>query len=847
MGNCLPISISPSVSVSVDQAVCRSWNCVAGEARYFCQLKQNLRAFETEAERLTEQRDDVNRRVLLAKEQLMEPLKKVEGWLERVEKEIEEVEQIRGNAPAQINNLCLGGCFSTSCCSGYKVGEKIVQKTRDVANLRTEGDFPDVAERRPAAPVDVRPSEPTVGLESTFDKVWTCLTDEGSNIIGLYGMGGVGKTTLLIQINNELQQRRNNFDIVIWATVSKNHTVEKVQDEIGRRIGCSDQIWKKKSCDEKAIDILARQGNDSKLIFTTRSLDVCGQMEANKKIMVDCLAPEKAWELLQIKVGEETLDSHPQIRGLAKEVAEECKGLPLDLITIGRAMSSKKTLEQWEYARRMLRRSVAYHVLPGMRKEVYPLLKFSYDSSPDDKLKSCFLYCALFPEDFLIRKCELIDYWIAEGFLDEYNSICDRNEGHNIICTLLGLCLLEEVDVEQVKMHDVIRDVALWIASEIGKEKYVVETSAQLTEEPEIENWGMIKRLSLMNNEIRNLRGAPNCPGLQTLFLESNYLQSMRIGEDFFQNMVSLIVLNLSDNLCLTDVPVGISNLVSLQCLNISRTLIIELPMELSSLSKLKCLNLDRTVYLKTIPEKLMYSFPRLQVLRMVNTGYLTIREMEGNISFSGVECLECLKYLNALTITICCDSALEGFLSSPHLQGCTEGLYIDQPEYDSLFLLKTLFLPPMKRLQYLSLELTSLEEVKIQWEKEGREIQTLYDFQTSMIASERNFNNLWTVNIQMEDGVAAMTADLILFEKLQNLILSSLPELKSIHRFALSFPCLVAIRIDGCPKLRKIPLSCNSAKGRGIIIRGEQQWWNELEWEDESARDTFLPFFQIY
>ncbi|GLT46126.1 hypothetical protein SLA2020_199060 [Shorea laevis] len=446
----------------------------------------------------------------------MEPLKKVEGWLERVEKEIKEVEQIRGDAPAQINNLCLGGYFSRICCLSYKFGKKIVRKTKDVANLRTEGDFHDFAERHPAAPVDVRPSEPTVGLELTFDKVWACLTDEGSNIIGLYGMGGVGKTTLLIQINNELQQRRNNFDIVIWATVSKNHTIEKVQEEIGRKIGYSDERWKQKSRDEKAIDILARlskmkfvlllddiwervdlvkvgipiprQGHGSKLIFTTRFLDVCGEMGAPKKIMVECLAPEKAWELFQINVGEETLDSHPQICRLAKEVAEECKGLPLALITIGRAMSSKKTPERWEYAIRILRRSVANQVLPGMRKEVYPLLKFSYDSLPDDKLKSCFLYCALFPEDFVIRKWELIDYWIAEGFLDENDSICDRNEGHDIICTLLDSCLLEEVDVEEVKMHDVIRDMALWIASEIEKEKYIVQTSAQLTEAPEIEN-----------------------------------------------------------------------------------------------------------------------------------------------------------------------------------------------------------------------------------------------------------------------------------------------------------------------------------------------------------------------
>ncbi|GLT46130.1 hypothetical protein SLA2020_199100 [Shorea laevis] len=897
MGNCL------SISLSVDQAGCRSWNCVAGQALYICKLEQNLQALEAEAERLTEQRDDVNRRVLLEKEQHMEPLKKVVGWLERVEKEIEEVEQIRGDAPAQIDNLCLGGYFSKSCCSSYKFGKKVVQKTRDVANLRTEGNFLDVAERCPAASVVVRPSEPTVGLESTFDKVWACLTDEGSNIIGLYGMGGVGKTTLLNHINNELGQRRNNFDIVIWATVSKNHTVEKVQDDIGRKIGYSDQRWKQKSYDEKATEILAvlskkkfvlllddiweridlvkvgipiaGQGHGSKLIFTTRSLDVCGQMEAHKKIFkVDCLAPEKAWELFQIKVGKETLDSHPQIHGLAKEVAEECKGLPLALITIGRAMSSKKTPEQWEYARRILKRSVANHVLPGMRKEVYPLLKFSYDSLPDKKLKSCFLYCALFPEDFLLRKRELIDYWIAEGFLDENDSICDRNEGHNIICTLLDSCLLEEVDVEHVKLHDVIRDMALWIASGIEKEKYIVETSAQLTEAPEIENWEMIKRLSLMNNKIQSLRGTPDCPDLLTLFLENNDLKSMRLAKDFFQNMVSLTVLNLSFNLSLAELPVGISNLVSLQYLNIKGTAVNKLPMELSSLSKLKCLNLEQTFYLEPVPEKLIYGFSRLQVLRMARTGLAGRRAINGDISFSR---LECLKYLNTLTITICSDSALEGFLSSHRLQGCTEGLWIQGPEDDSSFSLKTLCLPPMKRLQYLSLGCTSMEEVKIEWEEEGRKIQTPYDFQTSVIASERNFYNLWRVHIwsctnlkditwiiwapnlrnllvsdcrRMEEiisegGVAAMTGDLIFFEKLQRLTLISLPELKSIHRFALSFPCLDVIEIAFCPKLRKIPLSCNSAKGRRIIIRGEQHWWNELEWEDESARGTFLPSFQ--
>ncbi|WJZ94649.1 hypothetical protein VitviT2T_013489 [Vitis vinifera] len=66
--------------------------------------------------------------------------------------------------------------------------------------------------------------------------------------------------------------------------------------------------------------------NKSKIVFTTRSQDVCHQMKAHKSIEVACLSSEAAWTLFQKEIGEETL-SHPHILRLAKTVAEECKGL----------------------------------------------------------------------------------------------------------------------------------------------------------------------------------------------------------------------------------------------------------------------------------------------------------------------------------------------------------------------------------------------------------------------------------------------------------------------------------------------------------------------------------------
>ncbi|WRX26489.1 Leucine-rich repeat - like 10 [Theobroma cacao] len=331
-------------------------------------------------------------------------------------------------------------------------------------------------------------------------------------------------------------------------------------------------------------------------------------MRADKKIEVTCLPEEKAWQLFEEHVGKDLFDSHPNIRDLAQEVAKECGGLPLALITIGRAMACKTTYEEWKYAIEVLRRSSATSIFQGMGEEVYPLLKYSFDSLSSDMVRSCLLYCSLFSEDFLILKERLIDCWIGEGFLDEHDNISQaRNQGHHIIGSLIHACLLEEVDDWYVKMHDVIRDMCLWIACtcEAEKWKFFVQAGYQLTKVPDVGKWRGIKRMSLMDNKIENLREAPNCPDLQTLFLSGNKPLDM-IDDDFFQFMCVLKVLDLSRNKGIAEFPMGISKLVSLEYLDLSFTNIRELPIELRALKKLKCLRLQYIDNRIKIPRGLM-------------------------------------------------------------------------------------------------------------------------------------------------------------------------------------------------------------------------------------------------
>lgn len=89
----------------------------------------------------------------------------------------------------------------------------------------------------PEPAADEIPVEPNiVGQQSLFDKVWSCVNQEQVEIVGLYGPGGVGKTTILKLVNNSFCNNEGHpFDVVIWIVVSKDHKLEIVQQNMGKR------------------------------------------------------------------------------------------------------------------------------------------------------------------------------------------------------------------------------------------------------------------------------------------------------------------------------------------------------------------------------------------------------------------------------------------------------------------------------------------------------------------------------------------------------------------------------------------------------------------------------------
>ena len=432
----------------------------------------------------------------------------------------------------------------------------------------------------------------------------------------------MGKTTLLKNINNEFLKTKLGFDVVIWVVVSKPINTEKVQEVILNKLEVPRYQWEYGSKDEKSQkifnilktkkfvllldDIWERldltelgvphpngDGNISKVIFTTRSEEVCHVMEAHQHQKLECLASDEALSLFRMKVGEDTFNSHPEIPTLAEEIVKECKGLPLALITIGRAMADKKTLRRWDRALQVLKTYSS--TFSGVEDQVLSILASSYHNLSNGPIKSCFLYCSMFPSDYEILEDELVEFWIGEGFLTESHDIQRaRDEGYDIIKSLKEACLLDSSDQSEkhVKMHDMIRDMALWLTTKPGEnKKVVVKERARMVESRDLAKLKEAHRISLWDIGTQSLENVgqevPFFLDVETLFLRRSSMYEIPTG--FLDKMHLFRVLDLSHNYRLKNCG-QLNQLVNLEYLNLSFTSIYSFWNIVQGLKKLRSL-----------------------------------------------------------------------------------------------------------------------------------------------------------------------------------------------------------------------------------------------------------------
>ncbi|XP_061982895.1 disease resistance protein RPS2-like isoform X2 [Populus nigra] len=581
----------------------------------------------------------------------------VNKWLEDAKNEVESVNRLR-NEKRKI-----GKCFTwcPNWMRQFKLSKALAKKTETLRKLEENSrKFPKVSHKAPLQEIKFLPSKEFTlsgSSKEAFKQIMKALKDDKVNMIGLYGMGGVGKTTLVKEVARRAKELQL-FDEVLMATLSQNPNVTSIQDQMADSLdltfvkkskeGRANELWQRlqgkkmlivlddvwKDIDFQEIGIPFGDAHwGCKILLTTRLENVCSSMDCQEKVFLRVLSENEAWNLFQINAGLRDEDS--DLNRVAKEVARECQGLPIALVAVGKALRDKSEHE-WEVASEELKKSQSRHMEKfDDRRNAYACLKLSYDYLKYKETKLCFLLCCLFPEDYDIPIEELTRYAVGYGLHQDVESIEGvRKRVYIEIEYLKDCCMLLGTETEEhVKIHDLFRDVAIQIASseEYG---FMVKAGIGLQEWPTSnKSFEGCTVISLMGNKLTKLREGLVCPQLKVLLLGLD--RGLNVPERFFEGMKAIEVLSLKGG-CLSLQSLQFStnlqslllihckckDLISLRKLQGLEILgftgcdsIEELPGEIGELKELRLLDVTGCELLRRIPVNLIGRLKKLEEL----------------------------------------------------------------------------------------------------------------------------------------------------------------------------------------------------------------------------------------
>ncbi|KAF7145709.1 hypothetical protein RHSIM_Rhsim04G0055200 [Rhododendron simsii] len=623
----------------VENIVGTVFQSVGRHVGFLFHYKQSLKNLEDEMNNFQELRSTIEGKVNEAKIRGEAIDNNVLIWLKDVGETEQGVDKFMDDKT--VNMMC----FNFSCpnfISRYRFSKEAEKKVVRVKHLTEKGgNIGTISHPREAPPEVVfrssRDYERFHSRDKVFKDIVKALKDPEVNMIGVYGTGGVGKTTMVTKVAEEVK-KDGTFDEVVIAIVSQDANVRKIQGqladrlnprldlilsgetEVGRATGLwnrldngkknliiLDDVWQELDLKEIGIPII--DGNKScKVVLTSRKRNVWKNMDV-KDFKIDILSEQESWALFKKKVGN-YVDAHHELREIAWAVCKECQGLPVAIIALGAALKGKD-MDAWQDALDKLKNSMLKDIEEIDRK-VYASLKWSYDRLDSEDAKSCFLLCCLFPEDVEIEIDDLVRYYMAGTTFHE-----------------------ENYDEDVVKMHDVVRDVAISIAK--SEKSFLVKHGVK--DWPEKATYEHCSVISLRPHDMLEFPNELVCLELHTFRLDCTVNEfQCQVSDRFFSGMENLTVLDLNMVTMSPILPASLAKLAKLQMLclegcklgdiailkdlkdhleilSLRHSNIEVLPPEVGGLTRLRLLDMEDCNELEVIPKGIISKLLRLEEL----------------------------------------------------------------------------------------------------------------------------------------------------------------------------------------------------------------------------------------
>ncbi|XP_039114622.1 putative disease resistance protein RGA3 [Dioscorea cayenensis subsp. rotundata] len=673
-------------------------------------------------------------------------------------------------------------------------------------------------------------------------------------ILPIVGMGGLGKTTLTQLVYND-HRVKEHFQLRMWLCVSENfderkltrETLEYTQSDYtntntnttnlnllqedlfhklkGKRfLLVLDDVWNEnREKWSRYYVALAAGDRGSKILVTTRNENVGLIMGGLRPYYLKQLSDENCWSLFRsCAFVNGNSSGHPKLEEIGKEIVKKLKGLPLAAKTLGSLLYSKLDEDDWK---NILRSEI--WELPTDQNNIMPALRLSYKHLPPH-VKQCFAFCAVFHKDYVFGRDDLVQMWMALGFVQPQGRKRMEDVGYSYFDELVSRSFFHAHKGNYV-MHDAIHDLAQSIS---------IDECVRLGDKLQSNTTDKALHSSFSCSHSMHTSFEPfyRFKRLRTLLLLQGYKsRTGLIPDDLFSRLkfLRVLVLNRRD---IDKVPNSIDNLHQLRYLGLSGTGIKMLPSSISRLYNLQTLRLKHCNELSYLPRGI--------------TGLINLRHMEANSllisEIAGIGKLTCLQNLGEFIvrqrmgfhITELKDmTQLRGHLCISDLQNVISGEEARKAKLHTKELLTSLELVWSAGNRVASSEECIPEEVLrcLEPQREIRELSvkgysgfhfpdwlgssSLSSLHTIHLSNCKNCKFLPPLgqlpflrylDIGGMDSVTHIGKEFLGVKGFPSLIELVIEDMPCLEEWAIAqggvFPCITEIQVRDCPELRELP-----------------------------------------
>ncbi|XP_039173431.1 disease resistance protein At4g27190-like [Eucalyptus grandis] len=567
---------------------------------------------------------------------LQNGVEKLENARERVQRSVDEavyggkpihtdiekwLDSVKNKANEAQNLLTQGESAKTACFHGWlpnpmvrlPIGRKVKKMTRVIQELHDEtanNNFQKVYYENPPKGIVIATTSAARSVDkkedvlesraSITEDVINAITDDKICVVGVYGLGGVGKPKLLEDVERRVKKEKL-FDMVAMANVSRNPDLKTIQGEIADALGLN--LMNVETARGRANHL--RESDNKvrgcKLLLSSRKGEVLRiDMVSDREFQLKELDNREGRRLFERILGNKVYD--PDFRFLVDGVVKNCGGLPLFIISLAKRLRSGN-LAAWRNA------------LTIEGSDFKSLVELNYKDLKDERIQSLFLVCTLRQG----RTGDILFYCLGLGLFNNFSKTIEDARDRL------------SMDLDFVDVANSIASTewkALVGRKDCGFKKW---SKAELRE---------CTAILFPNAGIDELPEKLDCPNLRIFLLYKEFL-SLKVPESFFESMQKLQVLEL-EGISITSLPSSIEflenlkslslvvchledvtllgKLKALQILHLLGSTITQLPKEIGELTELRILNLKSCTRLKVIEPGVLGSLVNLEELYMADS-----------------------------------------------------------------------------------------------------------------------------------------------------------------------------------------------------------------------------------